>query len=131
MPGSSESGAVPATTVIGPLADVDAGFELLVDDDDDDDELDELPQALSATTEASATKAVDTCLLCLLTITSSCGFTVLAGNLDHKRVRMAASGRFSAIPNESATELRAGFSTSAMTARWAQEISRCAARPCH
>jgi hypothetical protein len=72
MPGSSESGAVPTTTVIGPDAALDAEPELeLADDADDDDELDELPQAASTTAAIIATNAAPTALLGLFTITSS------------------------------------------------------------
>jgi len=72
MPGSSESGAVPSTSVIA-LADFELD-ELAPELEDDDDEL---PHALSATTETSERKTVHTVLLCLLTAPPPPRLTVL------------------------------------------------------
>ena len=76
MPGSSESGAVPSTSVMVPP---DFAVELAPELEDDDDELDELPHALSATTETSERKTVHTVFLCLLTTPPPPRLTVPAG----------------------------------------------------
>ena len=76
MPGSSESGAVPSTSVMVPP---DFALELALELDDDDDELDELPHALSATTETSERRRSSTVFLCLLTTPPPPRLTVPAG----------------------------------------------------
>jgi hypothetical protein len=65
MPGSSESGAVPSTTLIVPLL---LGAEVVVPEPepDLDDELDELPHALSATTATAESNTASTVRLHLL-----------------------------------------------------------------
>jgi hypothetical protein len=62
MPGSSESGAVPITSVTVP--DFADAVPLVVPEDVDD-ELDELPHALNAITDASVSATLSAVLLCL------------------------------------------------------------------
>jgi hypothetical protein len=67
MPGSSESGAVPDTSVIEPPVFVAAVLVEL----EELDELDELPHAASATTPPSARTAIKAARSCLLIDPSS------------------------------------------------------------